>query len=115
MRSVNSGIHQLLVVCALGAGLSLTASAQSSSPTVTRTPGNYSRQTTVTGASGKTAAYQRNATWGNGAYTDTRSFTGVNGGARTGTVTRSGGIVSKTVTGRRGNSRTYSRPARFHR
>src|ERR1700744_1837313 len=78
-----------LSACAIGAALALTASAQSAVTTVTETPGNYSRDTTVTGANGKTATYQNNAAWANGAYTDNRSVTGFNGKTATSNTTAS--------------------------
>ncbi|HEY1949595.1 MAG TPA: hypothetical protein VGG97_21475 [Bryobacteraceae bacterium] len=135
-------IKPFLSACAIGAALALTASAQSAVTSVTETPGNYSRDTTVTGANGKTATYQNNAAWANGAYTDnrsvtgfngktatyqnnrawgngsysdTKSYTGFNGATRTDSVSRSGGLVSNTYTGRNGNSRTFVRSARFRR
>jgi hypothetical protein len=106
---------RVTILCAASLGLAFTASAQSVATTVTETPGNYSRATTVTGENGKTATYQNNKSWGNGAYSDTRSYTGVNGGTRTDTVSRSDGNITKTVTGRNGNSRTFTRAARDHR
>lgn len=162
-------LKRALIVPAFGIVLALTASAQSASTTIAETPGNYSRDTTVTGPNGKTAtiqnqaswgngsyadtksvtgfngkaatstttasrapgstsrqttvtgfnglssSYENNRSWGNGAYSDTRSYTGVNGGTRTDTVTRGGGLVTNTVTGRMGNSRTYTRPTRYRR
>ncbi|HEY4088956.1 MAG TPA: hypothetical protein VGM43_23670 [Bryobacteraceae bacterium] len=135
-------LTQLAAVFALGAALAFTASAQSISTTVTETPGNYSRGTTVTGVNGKTATlnttashtpgstsrqttvtgfngqsstYQNNRSWGNGSYSDTKSYTGVNGGTRTDTVSRGGGQVTNTVTGRKGNTRMFTRPARYRR
>lgn len=169
MRLEMFWLKRALMLPPLGAILALTASAQSAATVVTETPGNYSRNTTITGASGRTAIIQDNASWasgayadtksvtgfngrtatssttasygpgsaarqttvtgfngqsasytnnrnwGNGGYSDKRSYTGVNGGTRTDAVTRSGGVVTKTVTGRSGNSRTYTRPARFRR
>jgi hypothetical protein len=64
----------------------------------------------VTGFNGRTSTYQNNRSWGNGTRTDTRSYTGANGKTRTDTVSRSGGVVTNTFTGRNGNSRTYSHP-----
>jgi hypothetical protein len=135
-------LTRLAAVSALGVALALTASAQSVSTTLTEAPGNYSRDTTVTGVNGKTATsntiasstpgstsrqttvtgfngqsstYQNNRSWGNGSYSDTKSYTGLNGGTRTDTVSRSGGQVTNTVTGRKGNSRTFTRPAHYRR
>jgi hypothetical protein len=85
----------------------------SSTTTASYAPGSTARETTVTGFSGKTATYQNDRTWGNGAYTDTRSYTGVNGATRTDTVSRSGGVVNNTFTGKNGNSRTFTHPARW--
>jgi len=134
--------RQILTASVLGVALSLTCSAQSMSTTISETPGNYSRETvvtgpngrtatsstaaswapgstsretTVTGFNGKTSTYQDNRSWGNGAYTNTKSYTGVNGRTATDTVTRSGGVVSNTFTGPNGNSRTYSHFARRRR
>jgi hypothetical protein len=162
-------LTRVLKLSGLCAGLALTASAQSVATTITETPGSYvrdstvtgangrtatyqndaswgngswadtrsvtgvngktatsntsasyapgstSRQTTVTGFNGQSSSYQNNRSWGNGAYADTRSYKGVNGGTRLDTVSRSGGVITNTVTGRNGNSRTLTRPARFHR
>jgi hypothetical protein len=135
-------MKRIMNVCVAVGALALTASAQSVATTITQTPGNYSRTTTVTGANGKTATYQDNAAWGNGSfsdnqtltgfngktaayqnvrswgdgvYTDSRSATGFNGATRTASVSRSGGVVTRAVTGRNGNSRTFSRLARRHR
>jgi len=134
--------RQVVTVAALGVALSLTCSAQSMATTISETPGNYSRdtvvtgpngrtatsnttaswapgstsrETTVTGFNGKTATYQDNRSWGNGAYTNAKSYTGVNGRTATDTVTRSGGVVSNTFTGPNGNSRTYTHLARRRR
>jgi hypothetical protein len=142
MQQRISRLARVLTLSGLGAGLALTASAQSLATTITETPGSYvrdgtvtgangrtatsntttsyvpgstSRQTTVTGFNGQSSSCQDNRNWGNGTYSDTRSYTGVNGGTRTDTVSRSGGVVTNTVTGRYGNSRTLTRPARFHR
>jgi hypothetical protein len=103
------------IALAIGAATALTASAQSVATSINESPGHYSRDTTVTGVNGRSATYTDNKNWGDGAYTNTRSYTGVNGGTRTDTVARSGGVVTKTVTGRNGNSRSYSRPAHYRR
>ncbi len=68
---------------------SFVVSAQSSTTTVTNSPGDHSRITTVAGPNGKTATYQNNATWGNGTYTDNRSVTGFNGMTATSNTTAS--------------------------
>ena len=115
MQRISFWIKQALAAGTLATALAGGAAAQSATTTITRNPGSYSRDTTVTGVHGKTATYQNNATWGNGVYNDTRSFTGVKGGTRTDNVTRSGGVVTNTVTGRNGNSRTFSHRTRFRR
>lgn len=79
------------------------------------TPGSTSRQTAVTGFNGRSATYDNNRSWGNGTYSDTKNYRGVNGATRSDTVSRSGGIVSNTFTGRNGNSRTVARFARYRR
>jgi hypothetical protein len=68
-------IKRASMLSAVAAMLACAASAQSVSTTVTGTPGNYSRDTSVTGPNGKTATYQNNATWGNSSYTDDRTAT----------------------------------------
>ena len=108
-------LKRFLVVCAAAAGLAISASAQSVTATTDRSPGSYSRDTTVTGPNGKTATYQNNRSWGNGSYQDTRSYTGANGATRTDTRTRGDGRVTNTYTGRKGNSRTFSHAVRFRR
>ena len=72
----------------------MTEAAQSRTATITEAPGSYSRDTTTTRAHGKSTTYQDIRAWGNGADTNTRSCTGVNGGTRTGTKSRSGGVVT---------------------
>ena len=99
MRQEILRLKRALIVTALGGILTLTAWAQSAS----------------TGFNSQSSSYQNNRRWGNGAYSDTRSYTDVHGGTRTDTVTRSGGVVTNTVSGRNGNSRTFTRPARFRR
>ena len=111
----NIGIKQLLYGMALAAAMTLTASAQTRSTTISQGPGYVDRSTTVTGVNGRSATYQNDHSWGNGAYSDTQSYTGRNGGTLTDTKTRSGGVVTNTATGRYGNSRTWSRPARYRR
>jgi hypothetical protein len=86
-----------------------------SSTTASWAPGSTSRQTRVTGFNGKTSTYTDNRSWGNGVYTNTKSYTGVNGRTGTDTVTRSGGMVTNTLTGPKGNSRTYTHRAHYHR
>jgi hypothetical protein len=135
-------LKRLIAASGLSLIVTLTASAQSATTTITERPGSYSRDTTVTRANGQTATYRNNAAWGNGSYTDnrtvtgfngktatyqdnrswgngsytnTRSYTGRNGGTRTDTVTRSGGVVTNTFTGENGNSRTVSHPAGYRR
>lgn len=142
MQKQIARMKPVLVVPLIGAALVFTASAQSVATTITGGPGNYSRNTTVTAANGKTATYQNNAawnngsytdsqsvtgfngktktyqdntSWGNGAYTSTKSSTGFNGRTRTDSVSRSGGMVTNTYTGRNGNSRTLVRSARYRR
>ena len=108
-------VKSFFVASAIGAVLAMTASAQSVATTITGGPGSYSRETTVTGVNGKTATYQDNRAWGNGSYSGTKSYTGFNGGTRTNSLSRSDGIVTNTVTGRNGNSRTFVRSARYRR
>ena len=115
MRKRTGQMKQLLAVSILGAITSFAALAQSVATTISEGSGSYSRNTTVTGAYGKTARYQDNRTWGNGVYTNSRSYTGVNGGTRTDIRTRSGGVVTNTFTGRHGNTQTYSHPAHWRR
>ncbi len=134
-------VRLLVAASALGA-LSLSLSAQSASTTITRSPGNLARDTTVTGPNGKTATYQNTASWANGTYNDSRSvvgfngktanyqnyatwgngafnsnksWTGTNGGTVSKATARSGGIVTNTYTGRNGNSRTINRFAGYRR
>jgi hypothetical protein len=87
----------------------------SSNTTGSYAPGSTSRQTTVTGFNGRSATYNNNRSWGNGSYSDTASYRGFDGATRSGTVTRSNGLVTNTYTGRNGNSRTVTRLARFRR
>jgi hypothetical protein len=142
MQQNRLGRKRIVTLCAFGTAFAFTASAQSVATTITEIPGSYTRDTTVTGANGRTAtssttasrapgttsrettvtgfngqssSYENNRSWGNGTYTDSKSYTGVNGGTRTDTVSRGGGAVTNTVTGRNGNARTYSRPVRFRR
>jgi hypothetical protein len=169
MQQDKFGLRRMITLAAFVAPLALTASAQSFATTITENPGSYARDTTFTGANGRTARYENNASWGNGSYadtrtvtgvngktatsittashapgstsrqttvtgfngqtssyennrvwsngtySDTRSYTGVNGGTRSDTVSRSGGVVTNTVTGRNGNTWAYSRPARLRR
>lgn len=91
---------------------SLVLSAQSSTTTVTNSPGEHSRDTVVTGPNGKTATYQNNATWGNGAYNATKTYTGPNGKTTTEAVNRRNGQVKKTFTNANGHVRTYTHPTR---
>ncbi len=95
--------------------LAPSAFAQSASTSISRGPGYYSRSTTVTAFDGHARSYSRNVGWGGGVYTDTRAYTGVNGGTGTRTITRNGGVVTNQFTGPHGNTRAYSRPARFRR
>jgi hypothetical protein len=111
----NIGIKQLLCGLTLAVAMTFTASAQTKSTAISEGPGYIDRTTSVTGVEGRTATYQNNHSWGNGAYNDTRSYTGRNGGTVSDTKTRSGGVVTNTATGRHGNSRTWSRPARYRR
>lgn len=104
-----------LVAPVIGMTVALTASAQSVATTITQGPGSYSRNTTVTGANGRTATYQDNRAWGTSAYTNTRSYSGFNGAKRTDSISRSGGIVTNTITGRNENSRTFVHSARYRR
>ena len=87
----------------------------SSNTSASYAPGSTSRQTTVTGFNGRSATYNNNRSWGNGTYSHTASYRSFSGATRSDTVTRSNGIVRNTYTGRNGNSRTFTRPARFRR
>lgn len=74
-------------------------------------PDSFSRQTTVTGANGKTATYQNTASWGNGSYNDTRTVTGPNGqtASETTTASHAPGSTTRetTTTGFNGKTTTY--------
>jgi hypothetical protein len=85
-------------------------SAQSSTTTISNSPGAHARDTTVTGPNGKTATYQNNAAWGNGAYNDNKSVTGFNGKTATSstTATHSPGSYSRNTTATGPNGKTAS-------
>ncbi|MBN9664060.1 MAG: hypothetical protein J0H49_38020 [Acidobacteria bacterium] len=105
----------VLGVAVMSAVVSFSASAQSSRTTRTRTPGHVSRNTVVTGVNGKSASYNRNAAWGNGTYTGSRSATGFHGRTATSSTTASvapgSATRTTTATGPNGRSATYQNHA----
>jgi hypothetical protein len=106
-------VKRFMAIIGVGFVLVLTANGKTATYQNNATWGNgsYTDNRDVTGFNGKTTNYQNDRTWGNGTYTDARSYTGVNGGTRTDTVSRSGGVVTNTFTGRNGNSRTVAHAA----
>jgi hypothetical protein len=112
MKFRTNRMMQFLSVPFIGGALALTASAQSVTTTIEGTPGNYSRDTTVTGANGKTATYQNDATWGNGSYTGNKTVTGPDGktAASHTTASYAPGSTSRqtTTTGFNGATTSYS-------
>ncbi|WP_321470485.1 hypothetical protein [uncultured Paludibaculum sp.] len=115
MKRQKACTHLILAAAALSAVFSLSATAQSAHTTRMRSPGHYSRNTTATGAYGKTANYNRYANWGNGSYSGGRSVTGFNGRSATANTTASvaPGSASRqtTVATGSGRSATYQNNA----
>jgi len=111
MQPIFTRMRRSFTACVLGTVAAVTLPAQSVVTTVSKSPGNSSRTTTVTGANGKTATYQNNAAWENGSYTDSRTITGFDGKAASANTSASyaAGSTARqtTVTDFNGRTATY--------